>query len=220
MRARLSFSADNFSKVKVRPRITRDGGQSLLAVGRTLAALDLSSIVEPVTDLTQAAAPVVATQSSSAGWIYGPPSAPLFAALQPVLPQTPALTNIQPVTTQSPLPATASPFVPHSNQPSSSHPRRLPARLKHFVDCLIANDAANQAMPLKLFRKNMNWLIGDASVYPGDKRKKRWKAMLAEAESQKGLIALPYKGIRAKKLKEMGVQKMIRLVDHGPFDYA
>jgi len=123
-----------FLKVKVRPRITQDGGQSLLAVGRTLAALDLSSIVEPVTDLAQATAPVAATQSSLADWTSGPPSAASFAAWQP-----PAAIQL-------------------SHLPT---PRQLPAHLRPFIDGLIINRAAAGPISLKGFRRQTYSLVGD-----------------------------------------------------------
>jgi len=64
-----------YLKVKVRPRLTRDGGQSLLAVGRTLENLSFGSIanVDPVP--ARPAAPVQVAPLMQASSTVGPTSA-------------------------------------------------------------------------------------------------------------------------------------------------
>ncbi|KAJ7289824.1 hypothetical protein C8J57DRAFT_1706489 [Mycena rebaudengoi] len=176
-------------KLRVRPRLTLDGGASLLAVRRSLPALT-GSVASPLSLSTP----------------------PIFEAYLPVWPVTrlnqsnstaneilvPAIAfrppSAVPTTSVTSIPVLA-PSAPSIAKSTASAPRAIPARLKHLIDWLL-NDASSV----------LYWVGKKEAMYAGMKGRAWWTYMLDEA-AKNGLIQLTKK------------KKMIRLLRRGPFVY-
>jgi len=210
-----------FLKVKVRPRITRDGGQSLLAVGRTIEVLSLPDLAVPSTEPTEPPVPAVTTAPPVTPWAFGSSSlSPPFTFVASPLP--PVVGNgtgqVQAARAQPAPDPTSAPQLPAT--PQSSHSTalttQLSASLQPFIDCLLAKGAATRPIVLKPFRKNIYKLVG------GNSRQKvsRWEELLQEAMKHEGLIQVNNMNLTKARLRELGQKKTIRLLNGGPFHYV
>jgi hypothetical protein len=179
-------------KLRVRPRLTLDGGASLLAVGRSLPALT-GSVASPLSLSTP----------------------PIFEAYLPTWPVT-RLNYSSSAANEILVPAMA--FMPPSAVPTTSvttiakstasGPRAIPARLKHLIDWLVRKGATDTAVKLNDASSVLYWVGKKEAMYAGMKGRKWWTYMLDEAVKNK-LIEL------TKKKKN----QKIRLLRRGPFVY-
>ncbi|KAJ7782245.1 hypothetical protein DFH07DRAFT_728407 [Mycena maculata] len=115
-------------RLRVRPRLTMDGGASRLAVGRTL--------------------PLSPPAPSPPSRPMPPESASLLSLLT-----SPTAASILPVQSLQGM-STAPPVV----KPTASAPRAVPARLKHLVGHLLRGGAANTPLPLAEVATALNLL--------------------------------------------------------------
>ncbi|KAJ7185119.1 hypothetical protein GGX14DRAFT_627787 [Mycena pura] len=202
--------------LRVRPRLTLDGGASLLAVGRGLPAVSGGSGVSP---------PLLPTPPTSVSYlpraapsetdVSAPPSeaasSPVVAHAMPLAPPSMSATSA----TGGPVLAPSAPAVVATPALAT---RVVPARLKHLVGWLSRNSTAGTAPKLNDAHAALFWL-GNKNLYPSSKGKKWWTAMLDEAEEHQ-LIEVHNKNISKKKLQASGEAKLIRLLERGPLVYV
>jgi hypothetical protein len=198
----------DYLKLRVRPRLTLDGGASLLAVGRTLPSINRRA---PIVDT-----PLI------------PASNYLPAQREPsqsyTVRQAPQVTQPTHAASISVLRDTATahtiPFIgPHSedfgtssvsaNKPND--PRAVPAHLKYLIHWLQHNGGA----------KNLNLKYVQSNYFKVDMkarsiRMKWWKLIIKEAEAE-GLVELTNLKVNNKKLSALGKERTIRLLHPGPF---
>jgi hypothetical protein len=192
-------------KMRVRPRLTLDGGASLLAVGRSLPTL-----------------PSIPPLSL--------PTPPTLESYIPAHTETHLeYTSTAPSQAAAHLPVTATPFASPSAglapfatsaiQITAPARRTVPARLKHLVGWLQRNKAADTAVKLGDAASGLYWVGKKDVVYAGMKGRQWWTYMLDEAV-ENGLIEVINKDVSKKELKARGEEKMIRLLERGPLVYV
>jgi hypothetical protein len=202
--------------LRVRPRLTLGGGASLLAVGRSLPAPAASSVVSlmsPPTPLTSqshfaeretrlddtSTAPSVADPNPTV--VYTTPFVPL---------STPAVSLTG---------DTAAPSAPSvvDSQSIVSPLRVFPARLKHLVSWLSRSGAAERPLKLGEALGALHW-VGKKEYT--DMPKSQWRNQMLHEAVETGLIELINMDVKKKELKARGEEKMIRLLERGPFVYV
>ncbi|KAJ6577807.1 hypothetical protein B0H19DRAFT_1062386 [Mycena capillaripes] len=206
-------------KLRVRPRLTLDGGASLLAVGRSLpvfagsSTASISALSLPPTPKSD----LPAQREVRFGDILTVPSA---AAPHPTVasPMTfaPLSAPVNFATGSSVLIPSASSVV----QSSASASRVYPVRLKYLVGWLLNNGAANAPLNLHDAHNAVRWMWKEdpgKQEYAGMSNWQRWPQMLQDAVDE-GLIELINTDATKKQLKAPG-EKMIRLLGRGPFAY-
>ncbi|KAJ7449422.1 hypothetical protein B0H11DRAFT_2078649 [Mycena galericulata] len=204
-------------KLRVRPRLTLDGGASLLAVGRTLPALPVGSAASPLS------LPEPSASESYPSGLEETTSAPSVLAPNPTSTpwDTPFAAFNAPATSAAVSPAAAptlsAPPAAESTVPRTA-PHRVPAHLKPLMGWLSRNGAAEA--PAKLYDAHaaLFW-VGKKDVYAGLKGKQWWTQMLQEAVEE-GLIELINMDVAKKELRARGEEKMIRLLKRGPLVYV
>ena len=196
-----------YLKLRVRPRLTLDGGASLLAVGRTLTSIDCAA---PIVDmpLTLTSSNLPAQQDLSYTARQGPlPTHALSTPVPSSMANAHAIPSVVPCSEDS-----GTSFVSADKPASTNGPRAVPAHLKYLIGWLQRNDGANTPLNLNDARSKLFWI--GKKVY-GD-QKQWWKLMLEEAEAQ-GLIEVTNLNVKNKKLKALGKERTIRLLHPGPF---
>ncbi|KAJ6577804.1 hypothetical protein B0H19DRAFT_1370886 [Mycena capillaripes] len=205
-------------KLRVRPRLTLDGGASLLAVRRSLplfAAGSTASSSPPSPPTPPTPESDLPVQRDSHLEDIDMVSTPLSAAPKPTvagaLPLAPLSAPVNVATGSSVSTQSASSGV----QLSASAPRIYPARLKYLVGWLLSNGAANTPLNIRKAKFGVNRMVEVELAYPGTQTK-RWTRMLQEAVNQ-GLVKLKNTEFTKKELKARGEKKTIRLLGCGPF---
>ncbi|KAJ7697496.1 hypothetical protein B0H14DRAFT_3655855, partial [Mycena olivaceomarginata] len=189
-------------KLRVRPRLTLDGGASLLAVRRSLPALTgpvaspLSLSTPPIFEADLPTWPVTRLNYSSSAAKEN--LVPAMAFIPPSAVPTTSVTSV-------PVLAPSAPSIAKS---TASRPRAIPARLKHLIDWLVRKGATDTAVKLNDASSVLYWVGKKEAMYAGMKGRRWWTYMLDEAVKN-GLIKLT-----KKKKKEK-----IRLLRRGPFVY-
>ncbi|KAF8179005.1 hypothetical protein K438DRAFT_1769140 [Mycena galopus ATCC 62051] len=181
----------NHMKLRVRPRLTLDGGASILAVGHRLPNVQTSS---------QIAAPMS---------LPTPPAYEAQLPPQPIAATVPSVVTVMPL---SPPLASSSVTAPLS-LPTASAQRQVPRRLKPLIDWLLPKSPvklAGAVSALSSAGKN------DATYF-GMSQKERRTHMLGEAVKI-GVIELL--NMKKKQRQASGEPKMIRLLHRGPFVYV
>jgi hypothetical protein len=200
-------------KLRVRPRLTLDGGASLLAVGRRSPALAGGSAASPLlfslptppasqSDLPahrEARVEVTGTAPPL------PAPTPIVAGAMPFMPLGAPPTS----TTGSPVGVPA-PSVPSVVKSPALAPRTVPARFKHLVGWLSSNGAGYG--PLKLSDAQAA-LSGVGKQQYASTDKSWWMQMIPEAVKE-GLIELTDTKLKGKE------EKMIRLLQRGQLVYV
>ncbi|KAJ7729060.1 hypothetical protein DFH07DRAFT_969608 [Mycena maculata] len=247
-------------RLQVRPRLTLDGGTSLLAVGRSLparagasAALPLSLPTPPTSGSSLPAeqdgtAPPMATPISTASMSSATLSSPLSAAAtpshshaheEPALPTSAAFSFrdnlpspdwfstaatlqdvdfVTPVTRYRSPPADGpGPSAPSVVQATGAAQRAVPGRLKHLMSWLSRSGGADAPLKLGDAQAALSWV--GKKHYANMPGKSWWPHMLQEAVKE-GLVELINITVRKTELKARGEEKMIRLLEHGPFLYV
>ena len=194
----LRLLGGDYLKLRVRPRLTLDGGTSVLAVGQTppnivRKALNVdkpptpaSNVLPVLRELRQAPQPTHAPSTS-------------------VLRDT---ANTHPIPSKS-----GTSFVSADKPVSAAGPRAVPAHLKYLIRWLQRNGGANTPLNVKDATAKLSW-IGE-KVYG----KNQWcNQMLEEAEAQ-GLIEVTNLNLKKKQLKALGKERTVRLLYSGPFNW-
>ncbi|KAJ6487305.1 hypothetical protein DFH09DRAFT_1457014 [Mycena vulgaris] len=186
-------------RLRVRPRLTMDGGASRLAVATSPLSL---------------AAPPTSAFYLPAQRLQDTSTAPSIVV---------ALPNLNPTVADGAMPLALSSTPATSNAATdgpASAPHAVPARLKHLVGCLSRSGAAGTPRPLGEVRAALFWL-GKRDLYAdlNKPKSKWWTRMLQEAEDE-GLIEVINGNVGKKVLKARGEEKMIRLLDRGPVLYV
>ncbi|KAJ7753541.1 hypothetical protein B0H16DRAFT_1886945 [Mycena metata] len=186
-------------RLRVRPRLTMDGGASRLAVGHTSptpAAL-LPSLPTPPTPTFSL--PAQHRQELSIAPPVAPDLTPTVAG-GTTSASTPAADR---PTVDSPQPTLSVPLI------VASAPRAVPTRLKHLVGYLLREGAADMPLPYTEVSEAM-------TVYPNVKKPKGWwTEMLQEAVDQR-LIGFVNWDVPKRELKARGEVKRIRLLERHP----
>ncbi|KAF7342598.1 p-loop containing nucleoside triphosphate hydrolase protein [Mycena sanguinolenta] len=218
-------------KLRVRPRLTLDGGASLLAVGRRLPALGGDSAASPLLSVGNrlpelggsSATPLLLSLPTPPASQYDLPpqqEAPVEATgtARSLAAPTPIVAGsmpFAPVNTPSTL-ATGSPvIVPVPAVPSvvkftALAPRVVSARFKHLVRWLSAQGAGYGPLKLSDTEAALSW-VGKQEY--ASSNNSWWMQMIREAV-QEGLIELTDMQGKA------GKEKMIRLLARGQVDYV
>ncbi|KAJ6566950.1 hypothetical protein B0H19DRAFT_1025516 [Mycena capillaripes] len=198
-------------KLRVRPRLTLDGGASLLAVGRSLpgvstASSSLQSLPTPPTPESRLPVQRVAHFGDI-------DMAPILSAVAPN-PTVPSAMPLAPLSAPAPF-STGDPVSAPSVAPSVA-PRVYPARLKHLVGWLSRSGAADAPVKLGDAQAALWWL--GKKVY-ADMPKNQWQTQMFQEAAGHGLIELINTDVKKKELQKRGEEKMIRLLERGPFVY-
>ena len=200
----------DYLKLRVRPRLTLDGGTSLLAVGRTPLS------IEPRT-------PIFDTPLTTAS-NYLPAQRELSYEARQAAQSTHAQSTS--VLRDTAYTHTIPSIVPHSgksgpssvsaNKPASTAGLRpVPAHLQYLILWLLRNGGADAPLNLNHVTSKLFWI--GKTVYGSNGLKKGWwNMMLNEAEVQ-GLIEVTNLNVKKKKLKALNNEKTIRLLYSGPF---
>jgi hypothetical protein len=208
----------DYLKLRVRPRLTLDGGTSLLAVavGRTLPSINSKAPIVN-TPLTPANNYLQANRKT-AGQAPQPTQAPSTSVLRDA-----ANTHSIPSTVSNSKDSGIS-FVSADKPSSTSGPRAVPAHLRHLIEWLQCNGGANTPLNVNKAMSKLFWI--GKKVY--GTKKHWWNPMLEEAEAE-GLVevkSLNGKGkeLKAKELKALGPgtvskERSIRLLHSGPFTW-
>ncbi|KAJ7430794.1 hypothetical protein B0H11DRAFT_2134212 [Mycena galericulata] len=199
-------------KLRVRPRITRDGGASLLAVGRSLPMIPGGSGAPP-----QGLSPQTpATSRFGLAGQQEPRVADNMTHLWTAAP-TPTVAYAMPfAASTSAVPAASAAAIAESSVPGS---HTAPAHLQHLVVWLSRSGAANAPVSLKKAKSALLWVWAKDYVPGMPKKGGWWNRLMREAVAQ-GLIELINADLTNKQRKALGVEKMIRLLAHGPFAYV
>ncbi|KAJ7871745.1 hypothetical protein B0H13DRAFT_2554245 [Mycena leptocephala] len=174
------------------PRLTLDGGASLLAVGRTLPALAGSSPTSPLslpTPPTSESNLPAQQETRLEGTSTAPPAA-------------------------APNPTMADPMPVSVDRLSSA---RGSGWLKHLVDWLVHSGAAKK--PLKLSGAHDALQKVGLKEYASVTKSQWYTRMLQEAVDA-GLIELINTDVEKKVLNVRGEVRMIRLLERGPLVYV
>ncbi|KAJ7169013.1 hypothetical protein C8R46DRAFT_1191598 [Mycena filopes] len=218
--------------LRVRPRLTLDGGASLLAVQSspsTPSSPSTSSSAASSSSPSSASSSASASSSStSSSRSSSPPMPDLNFKTKPEAPstvscQSEAASSLKPKPKAGAL-STAS-FKPEgSSSSASSPPSRAPrltgAHFRPLLEWLISKGGANGA-PLSLAAAATDCVISPAtmaSVYPTRTQQDAWKRLLRRIQKA-GLVELVHMDVEEEVLKARGKERLIRLVDPGPFKY-
>ena len=193
-----------YLKLRVRPRLTLDGGASLLTIGRTLPGIECQA---PIVDtpLTPASSFLSAQRELS----YTARQAPLPSHALPisVLRDTANAHAIPSVVPHSEDTGTS--FVSADEPTSANGPRAVPAHLKYLIGWLQRNDGVNRPLNLNNAMSELFWI--GKKVYGA--KKKWWNPMLEEAQAE-GLVEVTNLNAKNKELKAL---RTIRLLHPGPY---
>jgi len=196
-----------YLKLQVRPRLSLDGGVSLLAVGRTLPSIDWEALIVN-TPLTPASNYLTAQRELS--YTAGKGPLPTHALSMSVLRDTANAHAIPSVVPRSADSGTS--FVSVDEPASTNSPRAVPAHLKYLIGWLQRNGDANTPLNLNDAASKLFWI--GKKVYGANKQ--WWNLMLEEAERE-GLIEVTNLNVKKKELKALGKERTIRLLHPGPF---
>ncbi|KAJ7255111.1 hypothetical protein B0H12DRAFT_540731 [Mycena haematopus] len=196
-------------ELRVRPRLTLDGGTSILAVRRSSLALTGRSAASPSSPPTPTTAEsylpaqvetLIGAVSAVAASIPIVDGVELFAP--PSYPVTPATGDI-----------VLQPPGPSAVEPAASPQREISGRLKILVDWLLSHSTADTpALHLVGVRASIGWMGKDDPTYAGMSNQERWAHILGNAV-ESGIIKLVNMHLGKK-------QQMMRLLDRGPFVYV
>jgi len=197
----------DYLKLRVRPRLTLDGGTSLLAVGRTLPSINS---IAPIVDTPKTPA------SNYLPARRGPSNTARQAPQSTHAPSTPVLRD---TANNHAIPS----IVPHSEDSGTSFdkpvstdgPRSVPAHLKPLIGWLQRNGGTNTPLNVNDALSKLFW-VGNKIYGSNGNKKQWWNLMLEEAEAQ-GLIELANSKVKKKELKASGKERTIRLLHSGPF---
>ncbi|KAJ7817960.1 hypothetical protein B0H13DRAFT_1739258 [Mycena leptocephala] len=197
-------------KLRIRPRLTLDGGVSLLAVGRSLPASSGGSTASPPSLPTPATTEFDLPVQREAPFRYIPttPSAALNPIVVSATPFAPPGVQAAFATSD---PSAATPSAPSALESTASTPRVYPGSLKHLVGWLMRSGAADAPVKLNDAKSALKSLGLNV-------KGKSWTQMLKKAVDA-GLIGLINKNVTKKELKARGEAKMIYLLHRGPFVY-
>ncbi|KAJ6504918.1 hypothetical protein DFH09DRAFT_1375275 [Mycena vulgaris] len=209
-------------RLRVRPRLTMDGGASRLAVAASPLSLPTpptSASYLPARHLqdTSTAPPNSNSTVADYAMLFAPFSAPATspAAVDGPIP-APSTPLVSEPTTPPVMESTA-PSIVHSTTSAphgpASAPRMIPARLKYIVRCLSRSGAADTPRPLGEVRTTLLWMEKRKFYKP---KSEWWTRMLQEAVDE-GLIEV-IDGNVGKKAA--GGEEKIRLLNHGPVHYV
>jgi hypothetical protein len=179
-------------KLRVRPRLTRDGGASLLAVGRSLPVIAGAppqgvSPQTPATSRSSTAAPT-----------------PTVAHAMPFAASTWA------------VPAPSAAAIAESSVPGA---HTVPGHLQLLVVWLSRSGAADAPVSLSKAKSALLWVWAKDYVPGMPKKGGWWTRLLREAVGQ-GLVELINADLTNKQRKVRGVEKMIRLLAHSSLAYV
>ena len=182
----------DYLKLRVRPRLTLDGGTSLLAVGRTPNIVSKAPIVNKPS-----------TPASNVPW--KPRQAP-----QPThAPSTSVLRD-----TANTIPSSSdTSFVSADKPVSAAGPRAVPGHLKYLIRWLQRNGGANTPLNVKDATSKLSW-IGE-KVYG----KNNWYNLMLEEAEAHGLIEVTNSKLNRKQLRALGKERTVRLLYTGPFNW-
>ena len=196
-----------YLKLRVRPRLTLDGGTSLLAVGRTLPSIDCKA---PIVDVDMPLTPASNHFTAQRELSYTARQAPQPTHAPSILrdrANSQTIPSIIPHTEDS-----GTSFVSADKPVSINGPRAAPAHLKHLIGWLQRNGGANTPLNLSDAMTKLFWI--GKKIY-GNK-KQWWNSMLEEAEAE-GLVEVTNLNVKKKELKALGKERTIRLLQPGPF---
>jgi hypothetical protein len=196
-----------YLKLRVRPRLSLDGGASLLAVGRTLPGIDQEA---PTVDMPLTPASNYLPAQRELSYTAGKGPLPTHALSISVLRDTANAHAIPSVVPRSADSGTS--FVSVDEPASTNSPRAVPAHLKHLIGWLQRNGDANTPLNLNDAASKLFWI--GKKVYGANKQ--WWNLMLEEAERE-GLIEVTNLNVKKKELKALGKERTIRLLHPGPF---
>ncbi|KAJ7639335.1 hypothetical protein FB45DRAFT_740491 [Roridomyces roridus] len=187
-----------YLKVRVRPRLTLDGGASQLAVrsGSEPPVTVFSTFEPPPTPPSPAPSPV------TAAFLLTVPSSTDSNA-------TPSSAFPSPDTSAT---LTAdNPFVPPMAPQATNNTTRctVPARLKHVVGWLSRNGALETPVKMSEARAGLYWIF--KKEYLGMSKSESWKTMLQEAVDG-GVVEVINADVSKKELRKSGQEQMLRLI--------
>ncbi|KAK7052655.1 p-loop containing nucleoside triphosphate hydrolase protein [Favolaschia claudopus] len=194
-------------RVRIRPRLTLDGGASVLAVGRTVQVNPESALVPSPMSL-----PTPLSQQMDFPTSPNTCISPSFAALA----NSTERSSVLPASPLTRVAATGSRAETSSASTTATTPLAVPARLKHLMGWLSRNTTPES--PAAKFNDAQSALfwIGK-KYYPGVKK---WWAQMIDEAAEIGLIELSNKELTKKQLKASGEEKMLRMLRRGPFVYV
>ncbi|KAF8181950.1 hypothetical protein K438DRAFT_1601130 [Mycena galopus ATCC 62051] len=198
-----------YLKMRVRPRLTLDGGTSLLAVGSRSPALAGDSAPSPLL-LSLPTAPTSQSDLPAQREPHG--EAPSLAAPTPIVAgDRPFAPPDAPSTSATCNPVgSPAPSVPSVVKSTALAPRTVPARFKHLVSWLSSNGAGYGPLKLSDTEAALSW-VGKQEY--ASTNKSWWTQMIEEAV-QEGLIELIDTQLKA------GKEKRIRLLARGQVVYV
>ncbi|KAJ6504921.1 hypothetical protein DFH09DRAFT_1050942 [Mycena vulgaris] len=205
-------------RLRVRPRLTMDGGASRLAVAASPLSLPTpptSTSYLPAQRLQDTSIAPLNLNSTLAGGAmpFAPSSAPATS--------TAAM--------HGPVPAPSTPLVVESTAPpviestarsvvdsTTSAPHAVPARLKHLVVSL----SRSGVRPLDEVRAALFW-VGKMGIYAdSDKLKSQWWTRMLQEAVDEGLVEVINGNVEKEAFKAAGEDKMIRLLNRGLVHYV
>ena len=200
----------DYLKLRVRPRLTQDGGTSLLAVGRTPPIIDCNT---PIVDtpLTPASNYLPAQPSYTARQAPQPTHAPSTSALRDTV-NAHTIPSIVPHSEDS-----GTSFVSADEPASTNGPRAVPAHLKYLIGWLQRNGGANTPLSLSDAMSKLFWI--GKKVYGSDGTKRQWWNLMLEEAKAEGLIEVANLNVKKKELKALGKERTIRLLHPGPYNW-
>ena len=180
-----------YLKLRVRPRLTLDGGASLLAVGRTLPSIDCE---DPIADTPL----TPASDHLPVQW------EPSYTARQGPLPtHAPPISDLRDRENAHTIPSavprsedSGTSFISADEPASTNGPRAAPAHLKHLIGWLQRNGGANTPLKSTDASSKLFWI--GKKIYGA--KKDWWNTMLEEAEVE-GLIEVTNLNVKKKELK-------------------
>ncbi|KAJ7080294.1 hypothetical protein C8R44DRAFT_70625 [Mycena epipterygia] len=205
-RGEVVFLGRDHLKLRVRPRLTLDGGASLLAVGRSSPVLAGGSTASPLS------LPTPPTSDSYLQWetrFEDTSTAPSVAApkLNPIVASSTLFAPLSAPATSATAGRVPAPSAPAVVKSTVSARRAVPARFKHLVDWLLRKGGADKSLKIGDAHSALHCVMSRMNVYAG--KPKWWTQMLQEAVEE-GLIELINKDGR----------KMIRLRERGSLSYV
>jgi hypothetical protein len=195
-------------KLRVRPRLTLDGGASVMAVGRSLPALAASSAASPpltseshfpeeqeirLKDTRMDPSIVDPNSTVADATLFAPLSTPATLGTGGTAPSVLEL--------QSTIPDS----------------RAVPARLEHLVEWLLRSGGAETPLNLNWAYAALCWVR--KKEYVGMSQS-QWRTQMLQEAVEAGLVELINMDVKEKDLKARGEKKMIRLLERGPFAYV
>lgn len=196
-----------YLKLRVRPRLTLDGGSSLLAVKLTPPSIDRKAPIA-VTSLTPASNHLPAQRELSYTALHASQSthAPSISVLR----DRANSHKIPPIVTHSKDSGTS--FVSADEPASTDGPRAFPAHLKYLIGWLQRNGGANTPLNLNDAKSKLFWI--GKKVYGSNKQ---WMNMMLEEAKAEGLVEVTNLNVNVKEPRALGKEKTIRLLHPGPF---